>query len=384
MSFAADIDNTYKKVGEVHLAGKNLTFRESVFSPDPEWDNFLFNTGFEHFEQTSLWAEAKKLEGWKTSRIIAIRNDQIVGGFQILYKEKLKFLKIGLLMKGPVITSNDPIVVKSFLNQLKKFVHRNFFALLLQAPDREDRITSELRQIGFRPNFIKWIIKSANVKINLNLPEDQLVKKMKRQKRQNIQQAKNAGIVVRPGTREDLGLFFKLMSTTCRRRGVRPNPSSLKALEKIWDLFSASDKIALFFAGLNDINISALMVIIMGKHVSLWKFGWSGEYSHFRPNDLLFWETLKWAKAAGYQTADLGSFGTYILKKGRILDLRENYLERQDVRFNTGFGGQVINLQPGLIYFSNPVISFLAKTILPHLASFPLTEKIIYKLIGNI
>ncbi|MDI6698998.1 MAG: peptidoglycan bridge formation glycyltransferase FemA/FemB family protein [Candidatus Saccharicenans sp.] len=383
MSIAGRCDNVRKKIGEIHLAGESLTFWESVSCPDPEWDNFLFSTGFEHFEQTSLWGEAKKPEGWKTGRIIAIRNNQIVGGFQILYKEKLKFLKFGLLMKGPVIASDDFIVMKSILNYLKIFIRHKFFAVLVQAPDREDRITSELRQIGFRPNFIKWIIKSANVRINLNLSEDQLFKKMKRQKRQNIQQAQNAGIVVRQGSRGELGLFFKLMNTTCQRRGVRPNPSSLRTLEKIWDLFSIRGKIALFFARLNDIIISALIVIIMGEHVSLWKFGWSGEYPHLRPNELLFWEIIKWAKSAGCISADLGPFGTYLLKRGKIYDARENYLEMQDVRFKTGFGGMIVNLQPGLIHFSNPLINFLARTIMPYLANYSLTEKIFYKFIGS-
>ena len=285
-------------------------------------------------------------------------------------------------MKGPIIAVQEPVLQDVILNFLKKFVRKNFFVLLVQAPDGEDHISSGLLNKGFVPNFIKWIIKSSNVKVNLELPEEHLFKQMKRQKRQNIKNAKNAGIIIRQGSRDDLETFFELMNITCKRRGVSPNPSNLKTLEKIWDIFNQKNKIALFLAELGDKKISALITIMMEKHISLWKFGWSGEYSRFRPNDFLFWEILRWAKAKGFRSADLGAFGTYDIKKGLIIEARENYSEGNDVRFKTGFEGNIFKLQPGLIYFSNLIISLLVrKILLPFADHFTWSEKLIYKLI---
>src|ERR1017187_3150477 len=69
---------------------------------DPYWDDFLKATPLGHFQQSSLWARAKDIEGWRPVRMILTLDGQIAGGFQILTAHT-RFGLIGYVSKGPVV-----------------------------------------------------------------------------------------------------------------------------------------------------------------------------------------------------------------------------------------------------------------------------------------
>ncbi len=373
--------NNLKKLEEIKTSNGTLTFWLSQSLLDDDWDGFVEGSGFSHFEQTSRWAKAKKSSNWEPYRILLSRDQQIIGGFQILWKQKTKFAKFGLLKKGPIIVDRDPYVIRVIINFLKRTIHNNFLAAIVQPPDTDEEITSIMMNSGFIPNFIGGIIKCANVLVDLNLTEEQIFNKMKRQKRQNIKTARKAGIIIRQGERNEIGTFFALMEYTCWRRGVEPNPPRKEILEIIWESFYQNNQIALFFAQYQNTIISGVMVIVLGKKAFLWKFGWSGQFGHMRPNDLLFWEIFKWAKSRDCHFADLGEFGSYHAKGNLAYAELEIYKDYQDVNFKTGFGGNIIKLQPGLVYFSNALAYHLYQNILPILIKIPFVKTYVYRLL---
>ncbi len=70
---------------------------------DPSWDSFLNSTPGGQFEQTGLWAQTKKLNGWSCLRVVLTCKENIIAGFQILMKTKQFIGKIGYISKGPVV-----------------------------------------------------------------------------------------------------------------------------------------------------------------------------------------------------------------------------------------------------------------------------------------
>jgi len=369
------------KIQEIKFRNNILNIKESTSSIDDEWDSFLARSSYGQLEQTSLWAEAKKPSGWRPYRIVFRRDEEIIGGFQILWQQKAGVLKLGLLMKGPVVETDDSLVLNAVIDCLKMVVKKKFTALLVQTPDKDTRLTSRLLSSGFLPNRLSGIIKSANVVINLCQDEEHLLKSLKRQKRQNIRIAREAGITVRQGEYRELPIFFDLMRTTCQRRGVAPNPPTAEICEILWKVFSPKNQIKLFLAEFQGEIISAVLVLTLGHHASLWKFGWSGKFGQYRPNELLFWEIFNWARIQGYLTADLGPFGSFAADGLTAVTDLGSPEESSDVRFKTGFGGEIIKLQPGLLYIPNSVYRLIYNSLFPHLLSIPAFQKYISRML---
>lgn len=355
---------------------------QSTCDLDPIWDNFLEETNYAHFEQTSTWARSKKNLGWSCSRIIVETSGQIVGGFQILQKRILRFFNAGLLMQGPVLKEKDPALASLMINFLQEYAHKKLTVILVQPPAEYPELFQMLIDRGFLENSISFVIKSATVVINLNLPEEVLLKNMKRQKKQNIRSALAAGVNVIEGKREDLPIFFNLMIMTCKRRGVVPNPPSAKILEDLWDSLSGRKKIRLFLTEFQGEIISGILVIFSGNRAYLWKFGWSGKFSNYHPNELLFWEIFKRVKEAGYQEADLGYITSYKREKGKFTDGVSSWEDRSDAVFKIGLGGQIKRLLPAAIYFPLPVFRWTYKYLIPVFDSIPITRKKLVRLIG--
>jgi hypothetical protein len=51
------------------VSAKELVCRESVDTEDSGWDAFLESIAQGHFQQTSMWARAKSIEGWRPIRV---------------------------------------------------------------------------------------------------------------------------------------------------------------------------------------------------------------------------------------------------------------------------------------------------------------------------
>lgn len=373
-------NNSIQLMEEIETRRGKLTFRLSNQPIDNEWDHFVESSDLGHFEQTSRWAVAKDLNARKPYRIILSKDGAIIGGFQILTRQHKRFINLGLLKKGPIVIDRDPAILKLMINYLKKTINNDYSAVIIQPPDFDSEITDIMINSGFIPNYIGGIIKCANVLIDLTFPEEVIYNNLKRQKKQNIKIAKRAGVVIRQGYRKELETFFNLMKSTCLRRGVKPNPPTKNMVEKIWDTFSPNN-IVLFLAEYEKNIISGVLVITCGTRASLWKFGWSGQYGHIRPNDLLFWEIFKWAKSEGFKYADLGEFGSYYAKGSYIYDNLELCKNWDDVRYKTGFGGDILKLQPGFLYFSNSMAEGLYRSVLPRLINLPVIKSLFNKLL---
>ena len=349
---------------------QTIHFFQSTTELEPVWDNFLARSSCSHFEQSCAWAIMKKRAGWFFWRIIIELDGKIIGGFQILWKKKFTFLKIGLLPKGPIIETNDPIIIDLIIDFLKKYTKRKLNVLIIQPPVKNFELYHKLIEKGLVNNEISFIIKSATVTVDLSSIDD-LWNKMKRQKKQNIRRAEEAGIIIRQGDNRELSIFFELMKETCQRRKVSPNPPSLHLIECLWDCLAPRGQIKLFLAqGQNEI-ISGILVILLAKIAYLWKFGWSGRYANYYPNELLFWEIFKWAKQQGYDRVDLGYITSY-QRIGRILlDTCDSWPDKSDAAFKMSLGGEITKLPPAAVYIPSFLIRLFYKLLIPWVDARP-------------
>jgi len=344
----------YKKIGELKLVKGAACAWISHVVADPQWDEFLQSTSLGQFQQSAMWAQAKTAEGWKSARIVLTLDDEIAGGFQMLWRPSWRG-RIGYVSKGPVVSPPFPELLEFAADLLKQVARsEKLRVLVVQPPDLCDQFSPQLAAHGFEldvlagVNDCTWMI---DVRNGFPAVEEQ----MSKWTRKKIRQAVNRGVSVREGTRGDVGKFFQLMLATCRRQGVEPSPSDERTMLALWDAADSAKRIRLTLAEHEGKELAGLVSIVFGGTVSLWKKGWISSEAQLHPNELLMDESLRWACANGFHFADFCAFdkqmATTILS-GQPLSAEQ---EKSRHTFNVRLGGRPVLLPKAMTYLPNRV-----------------------------
>jgi peptidoglycan pentaglycine glycine transferase (the first glycine) len=347
-----------------------LSFWNSTGNSDASWDEFLMKTPLGQFQQSSMWAQVKEVDGWECLRVVATLNDQIVGGFQILLRNT-PLGRIGYASKGPLAVPETQGLVELLVAQMRNQANKNkMIGLIVQPPD-DSRITSDiLGQHHFTQSNPMEVIETTLL-VDVSKGKEALDKGMSRKTRRNVRLASQSGVTIREGTEEDIALFFNLMSATCERQGVKPNPPTEDSLRRLWLTFSKHNCLRVTFAEYNHEVLSGILSIVFGKKVNLWKKGWNYNYPDQHPNDLLYYETFHWACSNNFNHCDFIAFHRSIadaLQQGIPLSDAQ---EKSRHIFNLRFGGVPKILPLARIWIANPLLRFGYENVLVHLARFP-------------
>jgi lipid II:glycine glycyltransferase (peptidoglycan interpeptide bridge formation enzyme) len=344
-----------------------LSIWHSPGNSDASWDEFLMKTSMGQFQQSSMWAQVKEVEGWECLRVVATLKDQIAGGFQILWRNT-RFGRIGYVSKGPVAVPETQWLIERLVALMCKQARKDkILALVVQPPD-DSKITSDiLGHCRFIQSNPMDVIETTLL-VDVSNSIEALDKGMNRKTRKNVRLANHNGITIREGTEKDIGLFFNLMIATCNRQGVKPNPPTEKALRQLWLTFSKHNCLLVTFAEYNHEVLAGSLNIVFGKKVNLWKKGWNFNYPDRYPNDLLYYDILHWACSNKFNHCDFIAFDRSIadaLQKGAPLSDAQ---EKSRHIFNLRFGGMPKLLPSARIWIANPLIRFGYENVLIRLA----------------
>ncbi len=352
-----------------------LSIWSSPGNSDTAWDEFLMKTPLGQFQQSSMWAQVKAIDGWECLRVVATIDEQIAGGFQILWK-RTRLGRIGYVSKGSVAAPETQDLIERLVVLMRDQARKhNIRALIVQPPD-DSRLTSEVLE---RHRFIQsnpMGVIETTLLLDTSKGEDNLEKGISRNTRSNVRKAGLSGVTIREGTEKDIGLFFSLMSATCKRHGEKPNPASEEALGQLWRLFSKNNCLRVTFAEYNEEVLAGGLNILFGEKVNLWKKGWNSRYREQYPNDLLYYETLHWASVNKFNNCDFAAFDRDIadtLKKGAPLS--ETQKKTRHI-FNLRFGGVPKVLPPARIWFDSPIMRFGYENILMRTGLMSLLKRI--------
>lgn len=321
---------------------------------DPCWDEFVASHPLGHYQQSSSWAMAKKLQGWERIRVLLSRDNFVVSGFQILTKPS-RFGRVGYLSKGPVCEDNNDAVLAATLRLLTACVAKfKIRALICQPPDVSLALTEMLTKRGFRP-FLPYLVNEATLIADLQGGINSLESRMNATARNVVRQAKRKGITIREGNRGDLGTFFQLMLHTCARQGVLPNPPSIRELTHYWDVLHQTGLARLSFAEFAGVPIAGAFCIPFGHRCTFRKKGWNGLHRDKYPNDAVVYEAMAWAQHQGLKWFDFGDVDRTLAEA--ILDGKEltEDQRRSPHLFHLRFGGRPMRLPRATIYLANPV-----------------------------
>lgn len=330
------------------------------------WDSYLRSTPLGQFQQSSSWANAKALDGWSSLLLLVDDASPEMGGLQLLWKPT-RLGRIGYVSKGPVLPLEEPRHVRLLLQRLRATARElRLRALILQPPD-ESRISAEdLVEHGFFPGAVPSVIRCTAV-APLDGGPDAVRTRMNRQARREARLARERGVELKTGSREDLRCFHQLMTLSAARQGSPPNPSRPDILERWWDEFRPHLHLRLALFGSE--TIAGLLMIGHGRRLTFWKKGWNPNAARVHANCLLNADTLGWASAQGYGIVDFAGMDPGIaeaLVSGRPLS--EAQRQSRDM-FNLRLGAKPKLVPPAQLLILNSAARRLFEVMrfCPHL-----------------
>jgi lipid II:glycine glycyltransferase (peptidoglycan interpeptide bridge formation enzyme) len=349
----------------------------------PDWDDFVELHPDGHYEQSSSWAQVKSDQHWLPLRLVAFRDEMIVGGAQILVRTFPLLGKVGYATKAPLLTSVDLPLSDLIVSAIKETsIKRGIRLLIVQAPYHGYDIDDILLEHGFVADSGAGVI-SATTRVDLSPEHEVILSRMTRKFSYNIRFAQKHGVTVRNGMEEDIPLFFQMMCETCKRQGVRPNPANVSFVKRLWDNFSKRNSVKLLLAQVGGETVSALVGISFGRTFYAWKMGWIGTHEKARANHLLHWEAMKWAKSAGQRFFDFMGINRTVAEA--VLKGNHFYSVAQGpALFKLSFGGEVLLLPEARIYINNPVLNYGYTKVLPNAREFFHKTKVFGSGIGSV
>jgi len=342
---------------------------------DSEWDAFLERTPGGHHVQTSLWAQVKALVGWQALRLVVRQGDTIVAGAQVLYRRMPLMGGIGYISKGPIFAEEDPSLWELVVRELKRLAKAyRLQSLVVQPPDNGLIFARQFPDWGFHLSTAKLGL-SATVLLDLTQDLDTILAQLKSKTRYNVRLGQRKGISVRQGTERDLAAFYHMLLATGERQGFSSNTEEY--FSQLWRILNPHGYCELFLAEYQGEPVSGLLAIPFGDTVIYKRGAWSGRHGKLRPNEVMHWAAIEWAKSKGYHYYDFEGIDP---KAARMVVQGEPIPDtalQTVTRFKLGFGGQVMLLPDTYGYMHNRFLGWANSTVYPKVAGTPAMKKVL-------
>lgn len=315
------------------------------------WNRFVATTPTGHLCQTYEWSEHspghEAREGSLRLGVLDDAGNLCAAMLMVRSKASGVSAPFFYVPRGPVCADPHspalPLLIATARREARKHG-----AFMIRAEPNVSESDPEwppvLRALGFRPTSHQIYLRSAWV-TDIRPTEEQILANMMMTWRQNVRSSARKGVSVRPGTTEaDLDAFYRLLVETGERDRFPVYPKFVFAdmLRNYSAERAARDgtaEMALLMTEHAGEPIAAGVVAAFGKGSWSIMCGSSGKAEHrkLRPNYLLQWESMRWAKARGAEFFDFRG----------IPDRLEPGEEMYGVyEFKRGFGGSVLRVLP--------------------------------------
>lgn len=354
---------------------------------DPAWDTFLTQCPGGHHEQTSLWGQVKNTYGWRPLRIIVKKQDQILGGAQVLIRQFGRWGRIGQISRGPVAASSNPRLVEAVLRGLHNTMRDERLSYLAVVPPYDGAIFEPgLQHLGYwrKPNALPPSgTMTATLLLDLSPSLDDLMARMRATMRKNIRRASRTCMIVRQGAASDVEKFRELMWALCARRGCAPSPPQRDYFEHMWRVFRSAGHVMLLNAESEGETVASIFVVAFGDTVRTWKIGWAGDHARSHPTELLYWEAIRWAKLQGFRYFDFVSIDRDLATKLQNNESIDWSAVWGPDNFKVGFGGSPIVLPEPYYRSYHPLIQTCLRAGGRHVLESPYAAKLLSRLTSS-
>jgi peptidoglycan pentaglycine glycine transferase (the first glycine) len=346
--------------------------RRSIGLADPAWDAFVAGAEDGHFTQTAAWASFKARTGWRVARIAVGRDDVTLAGAQMLIRPVPVVGAIGYVPEGPVLAGCSGEVMNVLLDGLLVLCRSERVRYVVVKPARMNAdLAARLERRGFRENarFTAGST-SATVRVDLTPTPEQVLARMRRSTRGNIRRGLSRGLRAREGTTADFDTFLELEAAAAKRKGFSTMTRSRH--KQLWKAFSEAGMAKLFLVeDEKGEPVSAQVAVPFGETMYTILMAWSGQQSSHKPNELLEWTAMMWAKQRGYRHYDFEG-----VDSGDAVGGEDDRPDRYVSDYKLGYGGELIQTSPAYDFVLNPFLRWGYRSVLPRLEQISVVRKV--------
>ncbi|HZB83182.1 MAG TPA: peptidoglycan bridge formation glycyltransferase FemA/FemB family protein [Rubrobacteraceae bacterium] len=317
----------------------SYTTREIRGVTRAEWDGWLRSSpGGGHVLQSYEWGEFKRRLGWKPVRLVLEKDGEVVGLGQFLTYRTAPIP--GVLMyctKGPWLPWDDGEAARAFFEGVRAIASRegaHTIKIEPEVPEQNKDTKAILGNAGFRKARYDLNLKSTLV-VDLSLPEKDLLARMKGKTRYNVRLAARKGVeVVEPEFEESWETFYEWMKATSQRKEDYILRRSRDYLRSVMHAMHDAGQGHLFFAKHGGTPLAGMFVFTFGEKYWYMYGASSDKKRNLKPNYLLQWEVMRWAKRRGLTHYDM-------VGVPKPEDLDESSSLWNVYKFKEGFGGEI-------------------------------------------
>jgi lipid II:glycine glycyltransferase (peptidoglycan interpeptide bridge formation enzyme) len=354
------------------------------------WNKIIASLPNPHLLQTWEWSQVKAKYGWEPIPLLweseyagheplaaamALKRKVINSGFAAR-------LCILYIPKGPLMDWGDASLRKRVLDDLQAFAKKQGAIFLKGDPDvilgtgvpgagdevmNDDGniVVADLTGRGWRCSSDQIQFRNT-VEIDLTIPEDEMLARMKQKTRYNVRLAGKKGVTVRAGTTDDLPLLYKMYAETSVRDGFVIRDEGY--YRTVWETFTLNVERSAFnvqssipfaeplIAEVDGEPVSAIFVFYFGRR-AYYIYGMSRDaHREKMPAYLLQWEAMKRAREYGCKVYDLW---------GAPDEFDESDSMWGVYRFKEGLGGRVVRTLGAWDYAPNSLWYRMYSEIIP-------------------
>jgi len=296
------------------------------------WGTFVYQHPYGTIFQTpEIFEVYKNTKNWQPLFFAALDSDKNILGLTLAVIQKEsgvlrgRYTARAIVWGGPLIESAEQraevmkcildALAGGLLNQVIFVQFRNLFDLSL---DKKEFIEHGY-SIQEHLNFVAQVDKEEEV----------LWDNLASAKRRAVRKAISEKIEIKRAT--DLSQIkesyavFKLFY-----KRIRVPLPDISFFESIFQILHPKNMVTIFLAYDQEKIVGALYLLTYKGRATISYTTSLPEYQHKRPNDLLYWEAMKWSSKNGYRVFDFGGAGN----PGKKYGVRE---------FKRQFGGEMVN-----------------------------------------
>ena len=277
---------------------------EALRTDPAAWDAFVEAAPNGAYPQLSAWAEVKRPNGWRATRVAAAVEGVTVG-MQLLVRD-LRPLpwRIGYAPRGPVADGLAPAAIAALTGELRAVARAQRIAEVLVDPEVEPDhpLIGALEAAGWRAG--RGIQTERTRLVDLDRPEEEVWGDLRSKWRQYVNKARRDGVTIEDGGAGGLDEFYRIYVDTARRAGFIHR--ARRAYDDVFHAFEAGGRARLLMARLADgTPCATLMLLHCGRRVIEPYGGMTEAGASSRANYLLKWEAIRSSRERGFTVYDM-------------------------------------------------------------------------------
>lgn len=264
------------------------------------WEKFAERLAERSFLESWNWGEFQKTMGNKIWRLGIYENDILIGA-ALITKISAKRGTFLLIQHGPGLVNAKKEIFTALLSELKKIGQKENAAFIRISPlfKRNNENNKLFKDLGFREALMHANAYEATWKLDITLPEEQLLGNMRKTTRYLIRQAlKNPDITVE--ARQDaqaLNDYQKLNQTVAKKQSF--TPFSAEHIKNEFEIFSKEGQALLFLGSFKGELVAAALVIFWQGAAYYHQAASGFKHAKLSIPYLIAWQAIKEAKKRG-------------------------------------------------------------------------------------